>query len=265
MGKVVLITGASSGIGEATARTLAAAGHQVFGGARNPEKVRPAAGVEIVRLDVRDEASVQAAVGKIYRKTDRIDVLINNAGVSLAGPIEASSVAEAQALFDTNLFGVLRVTQAVLPVMRDAQAGLILNVSSVLGFLPAPFMGLYAASKHALEGLSETLDHEVRGLGIRVTLVEPSFTRTKLDTDAARAALEIDDYAEAYGRSLRAISKQIENAPDAMAVARKIEAIIRGPYRLRHAADNRAKLLGFLRRFAPAKRLDSGIRSTFGL
>jgi len=265
MQKVVLITGVSSGIGEASARALAKAGYRVFGGARTPEKVRAAPGVELVRLDVRDEASVQGAVAHVLQKANRIDVLINNAGVSLIGPVEATGVEEAQALFDTNVFGVLRLVRAVLPSMRQNGSGLIVNLSSVLGFLPAPFMGLYAASKHALEGMSETLDHEVRGFGVRVVLVEPSFTKTKLDTSATRTAEQIPDYASELGASTRAVQQQVETAPDAEAVAQKIVGILKGAYRLRQPADGRAKLLSVLRRFAPAKQVDKSLRGAFGL
>ena len=265
MQKVVLVTGASSGIGEATARTLAEAGYRVFGGVRNPERVQSAPGVELVRMDVTDDGSVRAAVAEVIAKAGRIDILVNNAGISLAGPVEATADAEAHAVFDTNVFGVLRTVRAVLPGMRGNRAGLIVNLSSVLGFLPAPFMGLYSASKHALEGLSETLDHEVRGFGIRVVLVEPSFTRTKLDRAAARTALLIEDYAAAMARSTQAVGKQIDAAPEPIAVARKIAAVLRGPHRLRQPADGRARLLSLLRRFAPAKRVDASLRSVFGL
>ncbi len=180
--KVVLITGASTGIGRATAKLLASKGYQVYGAVRSPERVEPLPGVELVRVDVRDDASVAAGVDAVLRKAGRIDVLVNNAGYNLVGAVEETSIEQAQALFDTNVFGVLRMMRAVLPSMRRERSGLIINVSSVLGFLPAPFMGLYASSKHAVEGLSESLDHEVRGLGIRVTLVEPSFTNTPFES-----------------------------------------------------------------------------------
>ena len=194
--KVVLITGASTGIGRATAKLLASKGYQVYGGVRSPERVEPLPGVELVRVDVRDDASVAAGVEAVLRKAGRIDVLVNNAGYNLVGAVEETSIEQAQALFDTNVFGVLRMMRAVLPAMRRERSGLIINVSSVLGFLPAPFMGLYASSKHAVEGLSESLDHEVRGLGIRVTLVEPSFTNTPFESNSQRAADPVEAYSE---------------------------------------------------------------------
>lgn len=265
MQKTILITGVSSGIGKATAQALIDAGYRVFGGARTPDKMTPVPGLELVMLDVQDDASVDAAVATVLKEAGRIDVLINNAGVSLVGPVEATSTSEAQNLFDTNFFGVLRLVRASLPSMRSQRSGLIINLSSVLGFLPAPFMGVYAASKHALEGLSESLDHEVRGFGVRVVLVEPSFTRTKLDTNAAVTGRQIDDYAVALHRSTRTVREQVERAPEAKEVAAKILQVIEGKHRLRQPADERAKLLSMLRRFAPASQVDKSLRTAFGL
>ena len=263
--KVVLITGASSGIGEATARALAQAGYRVFGGVRKPDAVSAVPGVELVRIDVQDEQSIIAGVNDVLAKAERIDVLINNAGVSLVGPVEATSDEEAKTLFDVNVFGVLRVIRAVLPAMRRERQGTIVNISSVLGFLPAPFMGLYASSKHALEGFSETLDHEVRSFGVRVVLIEPSFTRTKLDLNAAQTSEIVDDYSAALTHSIEAVRKQITSAPEPTEVAKKILAALKGEHKLRHPADGRAKLLSFLRRFAPAKQVDKSLRQAFGL
>lgn len=263
--KTVLITGASSGIGEATARTLAEAGYRVFGGVRKPDSAAAVPGVEYVKMDVQDEDSVASAVKVVLEKAGRIDILINNAGVSLVGPIEATSDTEAKALFDVNVFGVLRAIRAVLPSMRSHRSGLIINVSSVLGFLPAPFMGLYAASKHAIEGLSESLDHEVRSLGVRVVLVQPSFTRTKLDTNATQTQAVIEDYAAAFASSVDAVLQQVGSAPAPSGVANKVLAIVEGAHRMRRPADGRAKLLSVLRRFAPSAQVDKTLRRAFGL
>src|SRR5258705_6912182 len=199
--RVVLITGASSGIGRATAELLAARGYRVFGGVRSPATTRPLAGVELVPLDVRDEASAKACVDEVRSRAGRIDILINNAGINLVGAVEETSISQAQALFDTNVIGVLRMIQAVLPDMRRQAAGLIVNISSILGLIPAPFMGVYASTKHAIEGLSESLDHEVRGFGIRVVLIEPHYTRTNLDASAAQAEGRIEPYASQRQRT----------------------------------------------------------------
>jgi len=153
---VVVITGVSSGIGRAAAEQFVRRGCRVFGSVRNPASALAIPGVELMQLDIRDEASIHQGIEQVIAKAGRIDVLVNNAGVTLLGATEETAIGEAQALFDTNVFGILRVTQAVLPQMRKQGSGRIVNVSSVLGFLPAPYMGLYSASKHAVEGLSET-------------------------------------------------------------------------------------------------------------
>ncbi|WCM18314.1 oxidoreductase [Paraburkholderia bryophila] len=263
--KIVLITGASSGIGEATARALSNTGYRVFGGVRRPDSAPSIPGVEYVQMDVENAESVASAVAVVLERAGRIDIVINNAGVSLVGPIEATSDAEAKALFDVNVFGVLRVVRAVLPSMRSNRSGLIVNISSVLGFLPAPFMGLYASSKHAVEGLSESLDHEVRDLGIRVVLVEPSFIRTKLDTNATRTQAVIEDYAAALAGSVDAVQLQVSRAPQPSEVAKKIRSIVEGARQFRQPADGHARLLSFLRRFAPFAQVDRSLRRAFGL
>ncbi|EPJ2874749.1 oxidoreductase [Pseudomonas aeruginosa] len=219
---VVVITGVSSGIGRTAAEQFAGRGCRVFGSVRNPATAQAIPGVELIHLDIRDEASIRQSIEHVIAEAGRIDVLVNNAGTTLLGATEETAIDEAQALFDTNVFGVLRVTQAVLPQMRKQSAGRIVNVSSVLGFLPAPYMGLYSASKHAVEGLSETLDHEVRRFGIRVALVEPSFTKTSLDLNAPQAALRIATYDSERATVSQAIQMNVQKAPLPDAVAATI-------------------------------------------
>ena len=180
---VALVTGASSGIGQATAELLAAHGFTVFGTSRTP--IQDKRSYTWLPLDVRSDDSVQAAVQSLLAQAGRIDVLVNNAGYVQFGAIEESSVADAQAQFDTNLFGVIRMVKAVLPVMRQQGSGRIINISSIVGHIAAPYGGLYAASKFALEGLSESLSAEVRQFGVSVSLVEPSYVNTPLVTSAA--------------------------------------------------------------------------------
>ena len=214
-------------------------------------------------MDVRDEHSVQQAIERVIAKAGRIDVLVNSAGVSLVGAVEETSVEEATRLFDTNFFGALRTTRAVLPHMRSQKSGRIVNVSSVLGFLPAPFMGIYAASRHALEGMSETLDHELRGSGVRATLVEPSFTRTKLDVNSAETAEKIAFYKDARDQTLGAILKKVGTASLPEVVAGTIVAATLGPWKMRYTPGGEATLLARLRRFAPASMVSKGLRKTF--
>jgi NAD(P)-dependent dehydrogenase (short-subunit alcohol dehydrogenase family) len=262
--RVVLITGASSGIGRATAELLAARGHRVFGGVRSTASTRSVAGVELVPLDVRDEVSVNACVDEVRSRAGRIDVLINNAGVNLVGAVEETSISQAQTLFDTNVIGVLRMIQAVLPGMRRQGTGLIVNISSVVGFLPAPFMGVYASTKHAIEGLSESLAHEVRAFGIRVVLIEPHYVRTNLDASAAQAEGRIDAYAAQRQRTAAVIRHDTNTAPEPKLVAEEVLRSIEGPYRMRRPVG-RAVLLSRLRRLMPARLFEPGLRKAYAL
>jgi NAD(P)-dependent dehydrogenase (short-subunit alcohol dehydrogenase family) len=262
--RVVLITGASSGIGRATAQLLAGRGHQVFGGVRAHATTPPLVGVAFVPLDVRDEASVKACVEEVRSRAGHIDALINNAGVNLVGAVEETSIGQAQALFDTNVIGALRMIQAVLPDMRRQGAGQIVNISSVLGFMPAPFMGVYASTKHAIEGLSESLDHEVRAFGIRVVLIEPHYIRTNLDASAAQAEGRIDAYAAQRRRTAAVITHNTNTAPEPQVVAEEVLRSIEGPYRMRRPIGQ-AALLSWLRKLLPARMFEPSLRKAFAL
>jgi NAD(P)-dependent dehydrogenase (short-subunit alcohol dehydrogenase family) len=262
--RVVLLTGASSGIGRATAELLAARGHRIFGGVRAAATTRPLAGIELVSLDVRDDSSVKACVEEVRSRAGRIDILINNAGVNLVGAVEETSISQAQVLFDTNVFGVLRMIQAVLPGMRRQGSGLIVNLSSILGLIPAPFMGVYASTKHAIEGLSESLDHEVRAFGIRVVLIEPHYIRTNLDASAAQADGRIDAYAPQRQRTAAVITHDTNSAPEPKLVAEEVLRSIEGPYRMRRPVGQ-AVLLRWLRRLLPARLFEPSLRKAFAL
>jgi NAD(P)-dependent dehydrogenase (short-subunit alcohol dehydrogenase family) len=262
---VALVTGVSSGIGEATARALVGNGYRVFGTVRSPDGVVPE-GVERVTMDVRDEVSIAAAVASILSRAGRIDALVNNAGATIMGAIEETDTAQAQALFEVNFFGAARVTRTVLPTMRAQRAGRVVFVGSVVGFVPAPFMGFYAASKHALEGYSESLDHEVRALGIRAILVEPGFMKTKIDKNATVAARTIDDYSDARERVGASINANIESGGDPALVARAISTALsaRRP-KLRYPVGKGAGTLATLRSFMPAGLFDRSFRKEFRL
>jgi NAD(P)-dependent dehydrogenase (short-subunit alcohol dehydrogenase family) len=264
MDRVALVTGVSSGIGRSAAESLLEAGYVVFGTTRSgkgaPDGIRP------VQLDVRDLASVKAAVAAVAAHNGRIDVLINNAGVTLSGAVEETSIAEAQALFDVNFFGAARVTDEVLPLMRAAKSGRVVFVSSVVGFLPAPYMGYYAASKHALEALAESLDHEVRPFGVRAVLVEPGFTKTRLDESSARAAQALADYAPVRTRLAENVATSIENgdAPEDIARAIVRAATDKTP-KPRYPVGKGAGTLHALRRYLPRGMFDKALRKRFHL
>jgi len=262
---VVVITGVSSGIGRAAAEQFAKRGCQVYGTVRSIGSTAPPAGVNLIEMDVRDDASVQRAIQHVMDHAGRIDVLVNNAGVNLIGAVEETSLSEAAALFDTNVFGILRTTQAVLPHMRARGDGRIVNVSSVLGFLPAPYMGLYAASKHAVEGLSESLDHEARQFGIRVTLVAPAYTKTSLEANSPQAKATFTAYAYERGRVSRALAENVNKAPLPASVAATIVEAALGGWRMRRMPFGQASLLSKLRRFLPAAPVDASLRKSVGL
>jgi NAD(P)-dependent dehydrogenase (short-subunit alcohol dehydrogenase family) len=263
---IALVTGASSGIGEATAKRLALAGYKVYGTSR-----RGAApgrrSFEMLPLDVTSDESVEAAVTKVIRLDGRIDLLVNNAGFSIApAGAEESSIEQARSIFDTNFFGLVRMTRVVVPHMRHQGRGRIINIGSVLGFLPAPYMALYAASKHAVEGYSESLDHELRTRGIRVSVIEPAYTKTQFDTNLLEADSKLDEYREvraALGKKLR----ELLAAADGPGIVADVvlQAATAASPRLRYTAGRVASRVRWLRRFAPTRLLDSGIRKDLQL
>lgn len=262
--KVALVTGVSSGIGKATAARLAQMGFRTFGTVRTDATPQP--GLELVRVDVRDDRSVKDGVAKVLELAGRIDVLVNNAGAALIGPAEETSIDEARELFETNFFGLLRMTQAVLPAMRSQRSGRIVNISSVLGFLPAPYMSVYAASKHAVEGYSESLDHEVRGFGVRVIAVEPAFTRTSISRQREGKEKRLSDYNDVRQRVAERINDNIAHGADPSVVADVVARAVTDPTpRLRYPVGRQATLLSILRSIAPASVLDKGIRKRYGL
>ena len=192
--KVALVTGASSGFGRLTAVALRREGYRVFGTSLNEQETLPE-GVEPSVLDVRSDQSVQSCIERLLSLTDRIDLLVNNAGQAHASLIEETSMAQARDIFETNFWGVIRVTNAVLPTMRRQRSGHIVNVSSVAGLIGIVGQGFYSASKFALEGYTETLSVEVEPFGIKVSLVEPGFFRTNLHRSMSNSANDISDYA----------------------------------------------------------------------
>lgn len=257
--RIALVTGASSGIGLVTARALAKAGYRVFGTSRKAVQSSP----EVTMLvgDVTDDESVRALIEDIVQQAGRIDLVVNNAGAGLLGAAEESSVPQAQRLFDVNVFGVARVVNAVLPLMRQQGSGRIVNMSSILGLIPAPFNAFYAATKHAIEGYSESLDHEVRGFGVRVVTVEPGVTRTAFEENLSRADRPLATYAADRQRSEALMRQWIEegDAPEIVA-----EAVLRAATdpkpKLRYSAGKQSSQVRSLRRFLPERLVDRALR-----
>lgn len=262
---VALITGASSGIGRASAVAFAKAGYRVFGTSRKP-MTAPANGITMLVADVTDDASVQALIAEVMTASERIDLLVNNAGYALSGAAEESSIGQVQALFETNFHGVVRVTNAVLPIMRARGAGRILNVGSVLGLIPGPFGAYYAASKHAIEGYSESLDHEVRPFGIRVAVIEPWATKTSIEANSPQGDRLVPAYAQTIARYQTAFDAAMAAGDTADDVAATIvtAAQDRSP-RLRYPSGKAARQTSFARRFLPRALFDRTLRKQFNI
>jgi len=243
MSKRILITGASSGFGRDTAETLHRAGHTVYASLRDaqgknraPAEALRELGIKTVELDVRDDASVEAGVKNVLAEAGKIDVLVNNAGIASAGVTEAFTAEQAKAIFDTNVIGLLRVTRAVLPSMRHQHDGLIINIGSILGRVTFPFVGIYGASKFAVEALTDSLRYEVSQLGVEVVEVQPSGyptnffpnIQTPADTEVTKSYGEVGQIPEAMVKSLTATFEG-NDAPNPHEVAEAIAKLVGQP------------------------------------
>lgn len=264
-GQTAIVTGASSGIGRVIAEALAGTGFTVFGTSRRAAANGPAQ-VSMLTCDVTDDESVEALVADVLSQTGRIDVLVNNAGVGLIGGAEESSIAQVRALFDVNLFGTIRVTNAVLPSMRRRGKGRIINIGSILGLIPAPYSAHYSATKHALEGYSESLDHEVCAFGIRVSLIEPGNTRSGFEQNGLEPDAVLAEYDRARAGAVAAMKDMIGTGDDPKVVADAVlKAATDARPRRRYTAGTRARQVSLLRRFVPAEAFDKSLRKQMRL
>jgi len=258
---VALVTGASSGIGDAAAVALAAAGFQVIGTSRNTSRITWRTGVTYLDLDVTSDESVSAVVEQVIEQFGRIDVLVNNAGLGADGAAEEISVARAQSVFDVNVFGLMRMTKAVLPRMRAQGSGRVINISSVAGFVPNPFMAVYVSTKHAVEGYSESLDHEVREHGVRVLLVQPGPINTPFDANMVQADTPLPLYAQRRSTFHDVMRKEMRGGDDPSTVAKVIVRAATDPKpKLRYPAGSTAGRVSVLRRLVPARTFDKSVR-----
>jgi len=264
--KIAIVTGASSGIGEATAELLANSGYKVYGTSRKGAQAAQRS-YKMIALDVNSEESIEAALKEVVQIEGRIDLVVNNAGFGVApGGAEESSIEQTKTLFETNFFGIVRMTRAVVPYMRKQGEGRIINIGSILGLIPAPYMATYAATKHAVEGFSESLDHELRTRGIRVSVVEPGYTNTHFEANTQEVDAKLDEYTIARKALTKLIKIAVTGGDDPKVVANVVlkAANAKRP-KLRYAAGKLACHLSFLRRFAPAALVDLGIRKELKL
>jgi len=259
--RVALVTGASSGIGRACAEQLASAGLTVYGLSRHPPRGHGRGALPMLALDVRHDDSVRACVDRVITETGRIDVLVNNAGIAMEGAVEETTLDEIRAVLETNFFGAVRMMRAVLPIMRKRRSGRIINMGSVAGFLPMPYSAAYCASKHALRGFSESLDHEVRRFGIRVSVIEPGFVRTDIVEHSPVAAAPFEPYISARSTPARAFRQQIARGVDPDVIARTVvEAATEEYPRLRYLPDGTACVVALFRALLPSPLFDFAFR-----
>ena len=264
--KIAIVTGASTGIGAATAELLANSGYKVYGTSRRVVQTTQSSH-KVITLDVNSDESVEAAINQVIQIEGRIDLLVNNAGFGVApGGAEESSIEQSKMMFDTNFFGMVRMTRAVVPHMRKQGEGRIINIGSILGLIPAPYMATYAATKHAVEGFSESLDHELRTRGIRVSVVEPGYTNTQFEANAPEVDAKLDEYNIAR-KALSKITKVAIAAGDDPKVVASVvlKAANAKTPKARYAAGKLASRLSLLRRFAPAALVDMGVRKELKL
>jgi NAD(P)-dependent dehydrogenase (short-subunit alcohol dehydrogenase family) len=279
--QTVLITGATDGLGKAAALLLAERRYRVFAAGRSAEKRAQVDALarekklplEILEMDVCDDASVQRALAAVYQKEGAIDVLINNAGLSYVGTVEDLAIEDWRRQFETNFFGVLRVTRAVLPQMRERRRGRIIMMSSVSGFVTVPAQGAYSASKHALEALSNAMRHELYPFGVKTILIEPGYITTNIQKTAVEMAQPYQDkikdgpYAGIYAsswsgaKSSRAASKTTPE--DCARVI--LEAIEASEPKARYTVTPLASRVKWAKRLLPDSFLDGMIRKRYGI
>lgn len=243
-----LVTGTSTGIGLETALYFARNGYRVFAGARKPEAVEHHPNIVPVELDVDQDASVRDCVDEVLREAGAIDVLVNNAGVGIAGAIELIPLDRARAMFETNFWGAVRMMQALLPSMRARRSGTVVNVTSLMGHITLGCHGFYAATKYALAAVSETLAIEAKPLGIKVAIVEPGVILTPIWSKAESLMPENHPYQQGMGRLWRLFNAQLEGGTLPVVVARSIyEAVQDGATRLRYPVGPDAEVVAAAR------------------
>ena len=229
MNKVVLITGGSSGIGKSIGEFLHHKGFVVYGTSRNPERITDSV-FPLIALDVRNAASIQSAVVKVIATSGSLDVVINNAGVGITGPLEEIPMEEIKNNFETNFFGPIEVMKAVLPQMRLQKSGLIINVTSIAGYMGLPYRSVYSASKGALELITEALRMEVKSFGIHITNIAPGDFATNIAAGRFHApVIKGSAYELPYGNNLKTMDEHVDSGSNPNEMAEAVFAIIKNP------------------------------------
>ena len=262
--QTILITGASSGIGKATAQVLAEKGFRVFGTSR--KKLPDEDGIEMLELDVRSDDSVRQCISEIQARTDTIDILINNAGTEHLGIGEETTMEEIYSVFETNFFGAVRMSNAVLHIMRKRKKGKIINIGSLASWVGEPGEAFYSASKSALAKYTEALRHEVWTLGIDVSLVEPGAFKTNVIDAASFAKNTIPDYDAVRFAARKTLQNSMKKGGDPHKVAKLILKIVHTrSYKLRYCAGSEARWIPYLKVLLPQRLFDNLLRRGFGL
>lgn len=265
-GKTAIVTGASSGIGKQAASALLKAGFRVIGTSRKAKSGEVRDGIRMIACDVTSDDSVASAVALAHAELGSIDLLVNNAGFGVQGAAEETSIAQVRSLFETNFHGVVRMTNAVLPIMRQQGGGRILNLGSALGLIPAPYGAYYSATKHAIEGYSESLDHEVREFGVRIAVIEPAATRTSFESSTVPSDAPLAAYDASRAKYLVAYERAMAVGDSAESVAETIVLAARDKTpRLRYPSGKAARQVAFARRFLPRSFFDKTLHKQFGL
>lgn len=280
-GKIALITGGTDGLGRAAALMLAERGYRVFAGGRNAERIEALehfalerkVPLEAIELDVCDDASVDRATSEIERRAGAVEVLVNNAGIAIAATMEEITLADLRKQFETNFFGLVRVTQRVLPGMRRRRSGRIINMSSIAGKLSTPLFGPYSSSKHAVEAVSDAMRLELYAFGIQVVLIQPGYIPTSMNRNAGELSAayangaEQSPYKNIYKGFLESWTKVTESARNTPEDCARVilRAVEENPPRARYAVTRQAKIGMLARRFLSDRAMDRQIRKELGI
>lgn len=266
MSKIILVTGSSSGIGHAIASHLASVGHRVYGTSRSQSSKRPSEGFELIKMDVTNAEEVQEGIEAIVTLEGRLDVLINNAGLGMAGPLENTSDEEARLIFDTNVFGVLNTCRFASSHLR-ASKGYVINVTSLGGVFGLPYRGIYCASKFAVEGISEVMSMEMKPHGVKVVIIEPGDFKTNINRNRLNAQnVDMETYPD-FQVVLNQIHQEVKGALDPHLIAKRVESILAtsNPKLRYRVATPLQRFSVYLKRFLPGRRFERMLSKHYSL